>query len=206
MNYLAHAWLARHGDAAILGALLGDFVHGRSAPDAWPDAVRTEILLHRHVDAWTDRHPQVVALRAGFGPHRRFAGIVLDVYFDHCLARDPRYWQDEPLPAFCQRVYRVLAAHRAQLPPRLAALLPAMAAEDWLGGYRRRAQVDVVVRRLARRLSRQGERLLACLPLLKAQEAAIDRGFDAFFPALCAEVGRVRAGKGSSPHPHDEEP
>ncbi|WP_240097391.1 ACP phosphodiesterase [Thermomonas flagellata] len=206
MNYLAHAWLARHSDAAILGALLGDFVRGPPPADAWPAEVRAEILLHRHVDTWTDRHPRIVTLRAGFGPYRRFAGIVLDVYFDHCLARDPAYWQDEPLAAFCRRVYGVLATHRAQLPPRLAALAPRMAAEDWLGGYRRRAQVDAAIIGLAGRLSRHGERLRACLPLLRTQQAMIDRGFDAFFPALCAEVGRVRAGKGSGPHPHDEEP
>ena len=33
VNYLAHVYLARHDDDAMLGALLGDFVFGTSGPD-----------------------------------------------------------------------------------------------------------------------------------------------------------------------------
>ena len=43
MNYLAHAWLARHSDEAILGGLLGDFVFGRSVLQDWRPSVRIEI-------------------------------------------------------------------------------------------------------------------------------------------------------------------
>ena len=42
MNYLAHAWLARHSDDAILGALLGDFVFGQSTLVDWPEPARAE--------------------------------------------------------------------------------------------------------------------------------------------------------------------
>ena len=87
MNYLAHAWLARHSDDAILGAMLGDFVHGQQALLDWPVPVREEIVRHRFIDRYTDSHPEVIAARARFGTLRRYAGIALDVYFDHCLAR-----------------------------------------------------------------------------------------------------------------------
>src|SRR5690606_2793910 len=122
MNYLAHAWLARHGDDAILGALLGDFVHGQATLPDWPPVVRAEIVRHRRIDRYTDDHPAVVAARALFGGLRRYAGIVLDVYFDHRLARDWTRWNhalagDVPLEDFTARVYRVLARHRDALPP-----------------------------------------------------------------------------------------
>ena len=83
MNYLAHLHLARHSDDAMLGALLGDFVFGMSGPDAWPDEIRREILLHRRIDRFTDDHPVVVAARTRFPEgRRRYAGIALDVYYD----------------------------------------------------------------------------------------------------------------------------
>ena len=47
MNYLAHAWLARHSDEAILGAILGDFVFGQSTLQDWPVSIRSEIVRHR---------------------------------------------------------------------------------------------------------------------------------------------------------------
>ena len=68
MNYLVHAWLARQSDAAILGALLGDFVHGPSALTDWPLPIRAEIVRHWQIDRYTDSHPAVVAARAIFDP------------------------------------------------------------------------------------------------------------------------------------------
>lgn len=195
MNYLAHAWLARHSDDAILGALLGDFVFGQAALRDWPRAVREEIVVHRHVDRTTDTHPAVVAARALFPDGlRRYAGIVLDVYFDHCLARDWERWDDGPLNDFTARVYRVMRERHDALPPRLRAIAPRMQREDWLGSYRERGNVDGALRGIATRLSRHGERLVACLPVLRAHEGAIDATFDAFFPDLVAAMPRLRAG------------
>jgi acyl carrier protein phosphodiesterase len=195
MNYLAHAWLARHSDEAILGALLGDFVFGRLALADWPDAVRREIVVHRRIDRYTDAHPDVVAARAMFPDGlRRYAGIALDVHFDHLLARDWQRWDGGSLGEFAARVYRVLRDRHDALPPRLEAIAPRMAAHDWLGSYRQRGSVDGVVRGIATRLSRHGERLVECLPLLRENEAAIDAAFERFFPQLIAEAPRLRAG------------
>lgn len=207
MNYLAHAWLARHSDDAIFGALLGDFVFGQSALEDWPPAVRAEIVRHRRIDRYTDDHPAVVATRARFGPLRRYAGIALDVYFDHCLARDWARWEATPLAAFTARVYRILEERHAQLPPRLAALAPRMARQDWLGGYARRESVDTSIRGIATRLSRNHDRLIACLDVLRAQESAMQTAFDVFFPELqriapllgAASISPGLSGSGTAP-------
>lgn len=192
MNYLAHTWLARQSDDAILGALLGDFVHGQSALQDWPAPVRAEIVRHRHIDRYTDNHPAVAAARALFGDLRRYAGIVLDVYFDHRLAREWSRWNDVPLEDFTARVYRILRERRETLPPRLQAIAPHMSEHDWLGSYRERASVDRTVRGIATRLSRNGDRLVACLPVLRENEAEIDATFETFFPDLIAAAARMR--------------
>jgi len=192
MNYLAHLLLADLGDEALLGALLGDFVAG-SAFEAWPTVVQREILIHRRIDGFTDRHPQVLALKTNFPQgQRRYAGILIDVYFDHLLARDWSRHADEPLPQFSQRVYAVLADAAAELPPRLAAIRPLMASGDWLGSYRQRDNVDRAVTRIARRLSRGSEGLIACLPTLREHEAEAEACFEAFFPELRAFVSETR--------------
>lgn len=122
---------------------------------------------------------------------RRYAGIVLDVYFDHCLARGWMRWNDSPLDAFTARVYRVLRAHRDALPPRLQAIAPRMAAHDWLGSYARRDSVDHAVRGIATRLSRNGEKLVACLDVLRTNEDAAQATFEAFFPDLLQAAGEL---------------
>lgn len=192
MNYLAHAWLARHSDDAILGQLLGDFVHGQQALLDWPLPVRSEIVRHRWIDRFTDAHPAVVEARSRFGPLRRYAGIALDVYFDHCLARDWERWNASPLDAFTARVYHILAARQAELPPRLAAMAPRMAAQDWLGSYRQRHSVDRAVRGIATRLSRNGDRLVACLEVLHRERPALETAFLTLFPDLVTASGATQ--------------
>ncbi|MGY0504880.1 acyl carrier protein phosphodiesterase [Luteimonas sp. e5] len=192
MNYLAHCWLARDSDEAILGALLGDFVRGQAGLVEWPPVVRAEILRHRRIDRYTDQHPAVVAARGLFGGLRRYAGIVLDVYFDHRLARDWARWNAEPLPAFSARVYRILAQHADVLPPRLAMIAPRMAAHDWLASYRLRDNVDAAIRGISTRLSRNGDRLLACLEVLRAHEEEIGATYDLFFPQLITAAAQMR--------------
>ena len=194
VNYLAHAWLARHSDDAILGAILGDFVFGQSGLQDWPPAVRAEIVRHRRIDLYTDAHPAVVVARGLFDDAglRRYAGIVLDVHFDHCLARDWSRWNDTPLGDFTARVYRVLLARRDALPPRLHAIAPRMAAHDWLGSYVQRGNVDHAVRGIATRLSRNGDKLVACLDVLRVEEARIEAAFEAFFPDLVDAAAAMR--------------
>jgi acyl carrier protein phosphodiesterase len=195
MNYLAHVYLARHADEAMLGALLGDFVFGVAALDDWPPVVRADIVLHRKIDRFTDDHPAVLALRERFPDgRRRYAGIALDVFFDHCLARDWSRWCDEDLDVFTARFYRVLLAALPQLPPRLQQIAPSIAAHDWLGSYRHRANVDRAVTRIATRLSRNGDKLVACLDDLRRHEAAVAAAFAAFFPDLLVFVAGQRKG------------
>ena len=193
MNYLAHLHLARPDHEAMLGALLGDFVFGTAALADWSPMVRREILVHRRVDRYTDDHPQVVRARSLFGEgRRRYAGIALDVYYDHCLARDWARYCDTPLDAFTASFYRYLLSRQDELPERLRRIAPLMASGDWLGSYRQRDSVDLAVTRIATRLSRNGDRLVACLEDLRRHEAEIAAGFELFFPQLAAYASSLR--------------
>ena len=206
MNYLAHLYLARHDDEALVGALLGDFV-GSARLGEWPAPVRREIRLHWRIDAYTDHHPAVRAAKALFPEgRRRYAGIVLDVYFDHLIARDWPRWHAEPLDDFNARVYGLLMSRLPTLPDRLRRIAPRMAEGDWLGGYRQRGSVDRAVRGIATRLSRNGDKLVQALDVLHSHEADVDAAFEAFFPDLvefvAGERGReAREGAGANDAP-----
>ncbi len=194
MNYLAHLHLARGSHEGMLGALLGDFVFGLSALADYSPVERREILVHRKVDRYTDDHPLVVQARDHFPDGlRRYAGIALDVYYDHLLARHWHRYSDVALDAFTAPFYAYLLQRLDDLPERLRAIAPRIVAHDWLGSYRDRASVDLAVRRIALRLSRNGDRLVACLDALRAHEAAIAAGFDLFFPQLVAYTASARA-------------
>lgn len=184
MNYLAHIYLASQSDHAMLGAMLGDFVKADFAGKYGAEMER-EILIHRKVDAYTDSHPVVKAARQKFDEtRRRYAGIVLDVFYDHVLAKNWSSYSSTPLPDFIQDFYRALNANRALLPDRLAEIAPMIVEQDWLGEYQDFAGFETTVRRISGRLSRNGNLLRDGLLDVRANYEFLCDGFDEFFPEL----------------------
>ncbi|MDX5377795.1 MAG: ACP phosphodiesterase [Halomonas sp.] len=180
MNFLAHAWLARGGsDDFLYGNLIADGVKG-SDLSAWPVEVASGIQHHRRVDAFVDTHPVVLtARRRAPQEYRRYAGIALDLAWDHFVARELALDQ---LPShLVQRSYRVLS-HRPA-PARLERMIPALVAQDWLHRY---ADFDFTcdaVRGIGRRLSGPN-RLAALVPWLEEDYAALEQDFYRLWPAV----------------------
>lgn len=188
MNYLAHLHLGGQRPGQLLGSLYGDFVKGR-LQGQFSAEIESAIALHRQIDVFTDRHAVVdVALSRFTQTRRRYAGIVLDVFFDHCLARDWAQYADSSLAHFTADVYRVLAAE-PQLPGRLAQIAPYMAADDWLGSYRQFAVLEQVLRGISRRLS-QPQELAAAMQELERLYEPLSEDFRLFYPQLQAFAGQ----------------
>lgn len=185
MNVLAHALLAGGDRELRLGGILGDFVRG--APDeSLPPRVRQGIYLHRAIDGYTDSHPDVRAARERMpAPFRRYAGILLDVWFDHCLARDFARWSDEPLESFSDRVRIELHEAEAVLPDGLKRFLSYMDANDLPAGYIDPDRVAAAFHGLSRRLSRANP-VAEAMPVLLAEDGALRATFETFFPDLRA--------------------
>ncbi|VVP51457.1 ACP phosphodiesterase [Pseudomonas fluorescens] len=182
MNYLAHLHLGGPRPGQLLGSLYGDFVKGRLQGQYDPE-IEAAIQLHRSIDVFTDRHPLVdVSLSRFSSTRRRYAGIVLDVFFDHCLARNWTLYADRPLELFTSDVYRVLTAE-PQLPERLAKIAPHMVANDWLGSYREFEVLEQVLRGISRRLTRP-EELAGAMQELRVLYEPLSEDFRLFYPQL----------------------
>ncbi|HKQ31316.1 MAG TPA: ACP phosphodiesterase [Burkholderiales bacterium] len=186
MNYLAHTLLSRHADEAILGAILGDFVKGPLG-DNYPPTVTDAIVLHRTIDRYTDAHPTVLSSRRRVSAiRRRFAPIMIDIFYDHFLARHWNDYCEIPLRDFARRVYEILRVHRAIVPERLRTVAPYMAADDWFNAYAdiagMRAAIDGVAHRLRR--FRRAAVLRDGAEELLQHYAALERDFRLFFPEL----------------------
>lgn len=154
MNFLAHAWLAGDDPAHQLGGLMGDFVKG-PLPAGLPADIAAGVALHRRIDVFADNHPAFRRSRGRVSPaRRRAAGILVDMFYDHFLARHWQAFHREPLSDFTARMYALMDAHHPVLPSRLAGLLPSMREDDWLASYRSTETVAFALDRMARRLSR----------------------------------------------------
>ena len=183
MNYLAHLYLADLTNDSLVGHLLGDFVKG-AAISGYDRGIQDAIRFHRKVDSFSDAHRFTRASRRRIAPPwRRFAGIMVDVCYDHFLARSWHRFSDETLTAFVQRVYADLQSHRGCLPEAAEHVLARMVSYDWLGSYQDIHMVGVALDRIAVRLSR-GERFLGAINDIQANYKALQDDFLSFFPEL----------------------
>jgi len=187
MNYLAHAFLSRSSPDLLIGGLLGDFVKGRERLRQYSPAVCAGIQLHRAIDRYTDAHAIVHASCALVSPaRRRFAAILVDVFYDHFLARHWLRYTGQPLKDFTRQVYATLLPHRVIYPERLQRILPHMAADDWLASYAEIESVDAALHGIARRFQRYARAAVLAdgVQELLNHYAALEQHFIEFFPEL----------------------
>jgi len=183
MNHLAHLYLAERTGTSFAGNFLGDFVRGRLGGRFDP-AIETGIRLHRRVDSYADSHPLLAEARDWFPPpYRRYAGILLDVYFDHLLIRHWRDFHDEPVDRFVQRATTRMRREWPAEAPFAGARLAGL--PDALCAYARPRGVEQGLYRVHARLARPSP-LREALPLLVARDAELDTVFRRFLPDLVA--------------------
>lgn len=201
MNFLAHLYLGPPEPQALLGSLLGDFVKGRIRDLELPESVRQGIWVHRQVDVFTDAHPLFRQSRARIDPQRRrFAGIMVDMFYDHLLARYWRDFSDEPLDTFTARTYALLLEQRDLIPPAAWPIISRMAEHDWLGSYADLASLHLALDNMGRRLKRQNA-LAGGVAELEADYAGFEADFREFLPQArhfaLAQAARAMAGVGA---------
>jgi len=164
MNFLAHLVLAGDDDGLRLGAMLGDFVRGRRALDDYPRDVRLGIELHRHTDQFFDSLPDVLTLRRSFpASFRRYSGIVIDLAYDHELARHWENYSSQSLEQFDQEIYRLLERNDHLLPERLRQFMRYAGRRGLFAAYREKSEIMHSLRGIGSRLSRPN-------PLHRAEE------------------------------------
>ncbi len=154
MNYLVHLFLADDTPSSMLGNLMGDFVKGR-LDDTFPPAIRRGIEMHRQVDAFAHDNPVYRRSKGRLDDsYGYFRGVLIDVFYDHFLARNWSRHRPQPLEAFAGRVYRLLTENFERLPPGLQQVAPRMIEHNWLLSYRETETIDRVLQRLSSRLRR----------------------------------------------------
>ena len=183
MNYLAHLFLAEGTPESLIGNLLGDFVKG-SAVNLYDLEIRKGIDLHRKVDIYTDSHAIVRSSKSLISPQRRrFAGVLVDVFYDHFLAKNWLEYSEVPLPDFARGVYQVLQDSRDILPESLNQIVPTIIARDLLCSYREIGGIDTAINRMSARIKRANN-LAGGVEDLTANYQQFESHFRAFFPLL----------------------
>lgn len=183
MNFLAHLALSGNEPEILVGNLMGDFVKGRLG-GRYSGRLLAGLELHRKIDSFAENHPGFVRskrrLDSSLGHYR---GILVDLFFDHFLAREWDAWYGEPLPSFISAAEETARRYAALLPARLQQLLPAIFGE-WLPVYEQLAGIDLVLVRMARRVGGSNP-LAAGSAELRRHYRELQDDFRSFYPDAC---------------------
>jgi acyl carrier protein phosphodiesterase len=183
MNFLAHILLAESSPKYMIGSFIADFVKG-SRFEGWDQEIVQGMLMHRHVDAFTDAHEVVKQSVRRLRPTQgKFSGIIVDVFYDHFLANHWQHFHPEPLEAFAPRVYQTFTEYRALLPEAVRSFLPFMIEQNWLLNYRTLLGVERSLAGLDKRITAQSS-LADAVEALQADYVEFEADFLVFFPEL----------------------
>lgn len=191
MNWLAHVYLSEPRIEVQLGNLLADVVRG---PDLMEmsAAFQRGARLHKAIDAFTDAHPVVRRSRLRLGPeHRRFSGVLVDVFYDYFLATRWMQHSSEPLDSFTASFYAEARSGELRLPDNAKIMVDRIIEHDLLGQYRSVTGVENSLRRLSMQLAARWHREFAlekATIALIANEQGLADDFAEFFPQLRTHV------------------
>jgi acyl carrier protein phosphodiesterase len=186
MNFLAHLFLGPQDPQQALGSVLGDFVRGPVAKLELPQGVREGIWLHRRIDSFTDAHPLITVSKTRVSPERRrYAGIMIDMFYDNLLARHWELFADQSIEEFTRGMYALLLKQRDVIPANAWPVISRMAEHDWLTSYARLPNLHQALDNIALRLRRSNP-LPGSAGELERDYAGFEADFLAFMPQVMA--------------------
>jgi len=135
MNYLAHIYLSGDNDLVTIGNFIADGIKGKKYKKQKKN-VQIGVLLHRNIDTFTDAHKTVrKSTKRLHKKYGHYSGVIVDILYDHFLAKNWKNYSDEPLNEYVDNFYDLLEKHFDILPLRIQKMMPYMIADNWLLNY-----------------------------------------------------------------------
>lgn len=145
MNFLAHIFLSGNNDLIKIGNFMADGIRGNDYLE-YPEEIQKGIILHRAIDTFTDAHP--IWRKSKHRLHERYghySGVIIDILYDHFLAKNWKQYADENLEDYVERFYQSLKDNYEILSPKTKKLMPFMIESNWLVSYASIAGIERIL-------------------------------------------------------------
>lgn len=185
MNYLAHIYLSGNNKMVTIGNFIADGIRGKKYK-TYPMEVQKGILLHRQIDTFTDAHPTVrqstKRLHKNYG---HYSGIIVDILYDHFLAKNWSKYSDVPLEDYAENFYQILTDNIEILPQRILKMMPHLISGNWLLSYATKEGIAKVLDGMNKRTKNRSQMNLATKELDLFYDE-FEAEFTSFFEELIA--------------------
>ncbi|MFC2126850.1 ACP phosphodiesterase [Bacteroidota bacterium] len=182
MNFLAHLYLAKSPEGQI-GNFIADAIKGKKY-DHLPLEIQKGIIHHRAIDTFTDSHKIVKKSKRRLNPkYGHFKAVIIDIIYDHYLAKNWHKYSNTDLNTFTQNSYQLLEDNFEILPERTQYLLPFMKQQNWLYNYRSVEGISKILWGMNKRTKGISQMDLAKDDLIENYKA-FENDFELFFKEL----------------------
>jgi acyl carrier protein phosphodiesterase len=189
LNYLAHIYLSGTNEEILVGNFIGDYVKGFELA-RYSEWVRKGIMLHRHIDSFTDTNLIVKQSKSRIVErYRKYAGIIIDIFYDHLLVRGWATYSNQPINDFVLQVHGTLCRHMEELPEGVQLFLPSFIKHNWIQKYSTIEGIEDVLHRMSSRTTLPEETEFA-IRVLREDYDKFESEFAAFFPSLISYVSK----------------
>ena len=176
-----------------VGNFIGDFVKG-SDLTGFPEKIGQGITLHRKIDHFTDHHEIVKESKQRIWKnYRHYSAVIIDMFYDHLLARNWQNFSPIPLSEFTSSFYRIIDDFRSAIPEKANHMLHYMRRDDWLYNYQFIKGIDRALKGMSQRTSHISGMERASTEL-ESQLADFESDFMRFFPELVNFVNQEKEG------------
>lgn len=183
MNFLAHIYLSGKNKDIILGNFMGDHIKGKAYKNFSP-SIQKGILLHRAIDSYTDTHSIVKRSKKRLCKrYGHFSGVIIDIFYDHFLAKNWNLYSEIPLLDFTLKFYTLIKMHFDKLPEKTQSLAHYMMRDNWLYSYRNIEDIATVLENMNKRTGNISNMHLA-IDELKNNYTDLEKDFFEFFENL----------------------
>ncbi|QWX85108.1 DUF479 domain-containing protein [Cellulophaga sp. HaHaR_3_176] len=183
MNFLAHIYLSFNDDEITIGNFIADSIRGNKYKHL-PERIQKGIKLHRFIDTFTDAHPTVrkstKKLHENYG---HYSGVIVDIFYDHFLAKNWSMYSDVPLAIFVDKFYDLLEDNYKILPDNTKHMMPYMIADNWIFNYSKLEGISKVLDGVNRRTKNKSKMNFAILDL-EEHYLEFEKEFTSFFKEL----------------------
>ena len=145
MNYLAHIYLSGTNDLLKIGNFMADSIKGHDY-EKFDSEIKKGILLHRHIDSFTDMHP--IYRQSKHRLHEKYghySGVIMDIAYDHFLAKNWSKYSNEKLEDYANDFYQLLQDNYEILTERIKGMMPYMIARNWFVSYASIAGLEMIL-------------------------------------------------------------
>jgi len=187
MNFLAHLFLTQHSKKLTVGNFVADFIRNRDL-ETFPKKIVKGIMLHRHIDHYTDTHPEVLkSTRKLRARHKKYSPVVIDVFYDYILSKNWADYSDVSLRDFSDKIYSIILEHKYMYPMHLQDISERLVEDDFLIQYGKKSGMKKTFLRISKR-AKFASNMATAFDDLENDYDSISEGFHNFFPDLIMEV------------------